>query len=379
MQYLIFFLLTILLNDLAAADAFWQYQPPPAGANTSPVGKTGYLTIDGYTLNPLENGYIRPGVAWPRPRFRDNNNGTITDMATGLLWLKNANAFGKRSWAQALSDCAALASGMAGLSDGSTAGQWRLPNRNEMASLLDYSQANPCITQGHPFASVQLLRYWTSTTSAANTGNAWNISSTGGGAYTGGKANLYYVWPVRTGPLTNVALPVPITGSGNLTGYTNNAREDGATRFGTAWPIPRFTDNGNGTITDNLTKLVWLKDANAFGQLTWVDAMAACAGVASGQYGLSDGSTAGQWRLPNHRELSSLTSTGFTNPALCNTIGDARWTSGTPFLSVQSSKYWSSASYTLANAWTVGFMSGDQGADPKTTVFYVWPIRARPD
>jgi hypothetical protein len=369
----------VLLADLLwAADAFWQYQPPSAGANTSPVGKTGFRFIEGYTLNPLENSYLQPGVAWPRPRFRDNNNGTVTDIASGLVWLKNANAFGTRTWSQALSDCAALASGMAGLSDGSTVGQWRLPNRNEAASLIDYSQLNPCITQGHPFESVQVVRYWTSTTSAGNTTRAWNISSAGGGVYAAGKASLYHVWPVRTGYSSNIAFPVPVTGSGNLAGYTNNGLEDGTTRFGMPWPNPRYTDNGNGTITDNLTNLVWLKDANAFGQLTWTDAMAACSGVASGQYGLTDGSTPGQWRLPNHRELSSLTSAGYASPALSNTAGNAQWTSGAPFVSVQLSKYWSSASYMLTTAWTVNFTLGEQGADSRTNIYYVWPIRSSP-
>jgi hypothetical protein len=37
--------------------------------------------------------------------------------------------------------------------------------------------------------------------------------------------------------------------------------QDGETQTGAAWPVPRFTDNLNGTVTDNLSGLIWLKDA----------------------------------------------------------------------------------------------------------------------
>ena len=41
--------------------------------------------------------------------------------------------------------------------------------------------------------------------------------------------------------------------------------QDGEIQAGVAWPNPRFTDNGNGTVTDNLTGLMWTKDANPVG------------------------------------------------------------------------------------------------------------------
>ena len=78
--------------------------------------------------------------AWTGVRFTDNGDGTVTDNLTALIWLKNANCFGTRLWATALSDANALASGSCGLSDGSIAGAWRLPNANEMHSLIDLTQ-----------------------------------------------------------------------------------------------------------------------------------------------------------------------------------------------------------------------------------------------
>ena len=62
------------------------------------------------------------------PRYVDNDDGTVTDVATGLIWLKNANCFGTLDYTtQALPAVAALSHGTCGLADGSKAGDWRLP------------------------------------------------------------------------------------------------------------------------------------------------------------------------------------------------------------------------------------------------------------
>jgi len=72
------------------------------------------------------------------------------------------------------------------------------------------------------------------------------------------------------------APPAPVPQTGQTTSYA--AGDDGATQRGVAWPSPRFTDNlvngvSNGTVTDNLTGLVWLKDANCFGVQNWTSAL----------------------------------------------------------------------------------------------------------
>jgi hypothetical protein len=79
--------------------------------------------------------------------------------------------------------------------------------------------------------------------------------------------------------------------TGQTTSY--GARDDGALQKGVAWPTPRLTDNGNGTVTDNLTGLIWMKNAIAFGIKTWADALTAANTLASGSGGLTDGSQAG--------------------------------------------------------------------------------------
>ena len=49
--------------------------------------------------------------------------------------------------------------------------------------------------------------------------------------------------------------------------------DDANSNKGVASPSPRFTDNSNGTVTDNLTGLIWLQNANVVGARTWADAL----------------------------------------------------------------------------------------------------------
>lgn len=136
---------------------------------------------------------------WTGVRFVDNGDGTVTDNLTALIWLKNANCFGTRLWATALSDANALASGSCGLSDGSSAGAWRLPNGNELHSLIDPAQSNPALPAGHPFTGVQSDNYWTSTTVDYQPAGAVIVVMSNGSLVGAFKSGAVYVWPVRGG------------------------------------------------------------------------------------------------------------------------------------------------------------------------------------
>ena len=146
-----------------------------------------------------DDGALQKGVAWPSPRFTDNSNGTVIDNLTGLIWLKNANCIGV-SWTAALKDVGSIANGQCGLTDGSTSGQWRVPNVRELESLVNAAQSNIAAwlnSQG--FSSVQSGHYWTATTYAPSTDDAWYVNLSDGHTYWGKKAVSYYVWPVRSG------------------------------------------------------------------------------------------------------------------------------------------------------------------------------------
>jgi hypothetical protein len=132
-------------------------------------------------------------------RFTDNGNGTVTDNQTGLIWTKSANCAGARmEWAQAVDYANALANGTCGLSDGSKAGDWRLPNIRELRSLIDYSQYAPALPSEHPFLDVQSW-YWSSTTYTNRTSSAWLVYLNFGGVSGYDQAGTSVVWAVRGG------------------------------------------------------------------------------------------------------------------------------------------------------------------------------------
>lgn len=145
--------------------------PFAAGAATIQIPRTGQaLCYDtaGQVIPCAGTGQdaeTMKGVAWPVPRFHDNGNGTLTDLMTGLVWLRNANCYGHVSWQQALDNANALASGVCGLTDGSVAGDWRLPNRTELLSIAsqNFSNGGDWLTsQG--FVNALHDYYWTSDT-----------------------------------------------------------------------------------------------------------------------------------------------------------------------------------------------------------------------
>jgi Protein of unknown function (DUF1566) len=163
--------------------------------------------------------------------------------------------------------------------------------------------------------------------------------------------------------------------------------QDGAAQKGVTWPSPRFTNNNNGTVTDNLTGLIWLKVADynsttsTTGGAIWTVALTFCNTLESGQCGLTDGSRAGDWRLPNLFELESLLDLAYSYPALSNDAGTGMWVNGaagSSFTDVQSDEYWSSTTRAKKtdHAWHVGLYEGDAYHISKTArAYYVWPVR----
>jgi hypothetical protein len=147
--------------------------------------------------------------------------------------------------------------------------------------------------------------------------------------------------------------------------------DDGNLRKGVSWPSSRFTDNGNGTVTDKLTGLIWLRNANCFGEQTWADALNDCNNLQNGSCGLTDHSVYGDWRLPNIKELGSLLDLGLSAPAL---------SPGYPFLNGIWSPghgYWSSTTYLpdTDQAWFVEMYNGVTNAYSKGNTTLFWPVR----
>jgi len=160
--------------------------------------------------------------------------------------------------------------------------------------------------------------------------------------------------------------PAPLAKTGQTTSYATG--DDGDLQKGVAWPGPRFTDNGDGTVTDNLTGLVWTRDADCSGTLiTWNEGLDYCNTLAQGTCGLSDASIAGDWRLANRFELESL-------PDMKN--HDLALPTGHPFTDV-GHLYWSSTTYADGTvlAWYVSLWSGVVLNIEKDNNYSVWCVR----
>ena len=203
-----------LYRDLGADMAFRTYvepakpplKPDNAGlpgclAEVAELQSMAFVPQTGQILSYAggDDGALQKGVVCDEPRFTDNGDGTVSDNCTGLIWLRDANCFTPRTWSEALSDSNTLGDGHCGLTDGSSAGNWRLPNIRELLSIIDFSRINPALPAGYPFINVVFSDYWASTTYADDTSRAWRICMHCAHTETDWKTDHHYVWPVRGG------------------------------------------------------------------------------------------------------------------------------------------------------------------------------------
>lgn len=327
---------------------------------------------------PGDDASASKGISWPVSRFTDNQNGTVTDHLSGLIWLQDANCKGTMRWEAALTAANQLASGACGLSDGSTQGQWRMPNVNELESLVDVSQTRPAILAGASFTNVSLgSAYWSSTTYTALPSSAMAIRFTDGrwingidagdaGFNNSKSASSNALWAVKsgaTGSIQLLATGVYAAGTGQYVdngGTPSMPGDDAALQKGAPLTSPRFIDKGDGTLMDTVTGLIWLKKANCLSG-AWSSVIISINRLASGQCGLNDASTPGQWRLPNRSEMLSLSDRAPTFPQADYFVGKAQGSAGpttgpTIFDNFIAFKYyWTSTTHAAdtTQAWTL--------------------------
>ncbi len=248
--------------------------------------------------------------------FTDNGNDTVTDNNTGLIWQKRDYNGYYANWYKASGTydatynsssqniCGNLVLG--GQSD------WRLPSKLELMSLVNYGVPNYGLKINTTyFPNAEPWDYWTATTFAGNPDEAWSVSFNNGGIDVSNKSEKNFIRCVR----------------------------------GTQLDFGNFTDNNNGTVTDNGNGLMW-QQGEPDG-MTWDQALTYCEGLSLG--GRSD------WRLPNFKELESITNDYSVYPAI-NTTYFPNVHGDVAILSI----YWSSTTYFLTtdSAYVVDFYDG---------------------
>lgn len=186
----------------------------------------------------------------------------------------------------------------------------------------------------------------------------WNISS---------NVSIFGIKGIMSVGVLSNKYPSRVIGTGQTNSY--GLGDDGELKIGATFN-PRFTvmENTN-CVLDNVTGLIWARNANLLGAANWYQALSNCNTLVYG------GTNA--WRLPNIKELLSLLNYGFTNPALCNASGTKRWEHNDPFVNVQSGNYWSSTTgrNNTNYAWFVYVWGGSSTILSKSTDYSIWPVR----
>jgi len=429
---------------------------------------------------PLKTGQTTPTFAYgtgsdavvnngDERSYTDNGNGTVTDNKTGLMWEKKDQSGGIHDWTRKFtwsgasynvtnstdgttytsflkvlngdstgctgagapdSCCSGAGTGtctpLAGHSD------WRIPNKFELDTIANLQNASPSVDTAFntscaasctvtSCSCTQPAGYWSSSTYATFPNNTWYVDFASGSSSFGNKSLGGYVRAVRAGSFgaTGTQPPSqPLKTGQTVPTFDYGTGSDAVVNKGDA---RSYTDNGNGTVTDNKTGLMWEKKDQSGGIHDWTKMFNWSGASFGGGTYVTDGTTyasflkvlngdsagctgagapdpccsgagtgtctafAGHsdWRIPNVNELQTLGSYQNTNPAVdtaFNTSCAASCTvtscSCTQFAGPEG--YWSSSTIaTIPNAaWYVQFAYSASGGNAKNGNFYVRAVRA---
>lgn len=257
------------------------------------------------------------------PFFINNGNGTITDTVTGLMWQQIDG--GEMTFDKAVIYASDLVLG--GYSD------WRMPSILELNSLLNHDKNNPALNTVY-FTATAAQYWWSGQKQVNDATKAW-CANAGGGignhpvseTVSAGGAKKFHVRAVR-----DISTPTTIA--------------------------TRFIDNKNGTTTDQLTGLIWQQIPTD--SMTWEQALITAENLVSG------GSS--QWRMPNIKEIQSISEVSIYNPSISKTY----------FSGISTAWYWSSTS--LANqstrAWYLDTQFGITTQALKTNKLRLLAVRS---
>jgi hypothetical protein len=130
--------------------------------------------------------FLLTGILYSADLSRDSN-GIVTDISTNLQWQDDISSVQKK-WSEAINYCENLSLG--GQND------WRLPNKNELISIVDYAKYGSAIKE-NIFQNITSSDYWSSSSYASNSSDAWGVYFNYGNVLNYNKIDSYYVRCVR--------------------------------------------------------------------------------------------------------------------------------------------------------------------------------------
>ena len=257
------------------------------------------------------------------PFYQNNGNGTITDTITGLMWQQVDG--GEMTFDKATTYANDLVLG--GFSD------WRMPTVLELHSILHLDKNNPALNTTY-FTSPTAQYWWSSQKQVNDAAKAW-VTNSGGGVgnhpvsetVSAGGAKKFHVRAVR-----DISSPTTIA--------------------------TRFLDNKNGTTTDQLTGLIWQQVPTD--SMTWEQALITAEGMSIGSSSL--------WRMPNIKELQSISEATIYNPSINKTY----------FSGISTTQCWASTSLSnqSTKAWYLDTQYGITSQALKTNKLRLLAVRS---
>ncbi len=283
---------------------------------TPTLPDTGQVTDYSATFGEDADYSINP------PAYTINGNGVVTDQVTGWVW-QQADG-GEMTYANAITYCQNLELG--GYSD------WALPTDQQLFSLVDMDRNNPAMNTS-AFSTTAAMYWWTTNAQANDTSKIWVVNAGGG---------------IGPHPQSET-----ISAGGTKPFHTRCVRSTPAS------VASSFTANGDGTVTDATTGLIW-QQAEVTPTVTWEGALNYCEALSL------DGQT--DWRLPNIKELRSLNDNTRLNPSINTGF----------FPGAQAVRYWSSTTQFghATAAWFADFIDGHTSYIEKTTELPIHCVRS---
>jgi hypothetical protein len=273
--------------------------------------------------NPTASGLPNPAS------YTASGNGIVRDNVTCLDWATAAGASGDFTTNQTY--CTGLTTG--------GHGDWRLPTRVEMASIVDFAKSGDALD---PIFGKQPSGYY-------RTGSAWYETVLGINGNTGTMARRW-IYNMGSGITSNDYFP---TSAASVLCVRGNGSGEAVDALAVE-PPGHYTVAG-GEVTDNYTGLVW-QQAYSTSSMAWSAAAGYCAGL---------GLNGHTWRVPSLNELASIVDearVGNNKPAP-GAQGAVNLTAFPDTVNCGSTTwFWASSKYVGSSyAWGINYCDGYTG------------------